>query len=83
MMQIEQLPSTVTSPVWLVKLDCDDERDLSDDQIVKICENAQGVDWDHDSGRYRLNGFDFGRDVRGRCEVERRGDSVAVILHLD
>lgn len=80
-MQIEQVPSTLSSPMWLITLETDEERALTDEQIVKIAENCKGVEWDHEAGQYRLNGEDFGPDVGGRFEVDRGGgDVVAVML---
>jgi hypothetical protein len=59
-------------------LESADERALSDDQLLRMCANLQGITYSHETEQYALNGQDLGPPVRGR--IERTGPIVVVTV---
>lgn len=82
-MQIKQMLSTMQSQEWLITLDCDAERGLTDDEIGRIAENCVGTIWNHKRRRYALKGRDFGPAVKGKVEVKRNGDRIEVMIDFE
>lgn len=67
-MKIEHMPSPSDACVSVVALETAEERALSDDDLVRICANLQGVTYNHEGEDYALTGDDFGPKAAGSVE---------------
>lgn len=82
-MRIEHMPSrTPGTRKRIVTLQTPAERGLSDDELIRLCDNAAGITYNKTTGSYDLTGNDFGpHSLGGRCE--RWGDQVQVAVYTD
>ena len=64
-MKIEHRPSPSGARVSVVTLETAEEAALSEEELVQICQNLQGIEYDHRSDSYQLNGRDFGPETTG------------------
>lgn len=77
-MQIEHVPSMESAPHFVVTLEGEQERALTNDQLARMAANCAGVEWDYEAGQYRLDGRPFGAPVE-HATVTRSGDRVAIV----
>jgi hypothetical protein len=61
---IKTQPSGYSTRVARLTLQNDAERALTNDQLMRLVDNHQGITFDRETDSYSLNGDDFGPDRR-------------------
>jgi hypothetical protein len=82
-MKIEQMPSRYTTRSSNVVLETEAERALSNDQLITLCDNLEGIEYNHETKSYSLTGKSFGTPHHFGGRVQRNGDTCTVTVYVD
>jgi hypothetical protein len=82
-MKIEQLPAVYASRKVRVTLENDKERALTDDQLITLCDNLEGIEYNYQTKSYSLTGEPLGTPHHFGGRVDRQGDVCTVKVHID
>jgi hypothetical protein len=85
-LRIKQLVRGVTYKSSLLTLETDAERALSNDDLMRIVDNAEGIKYDPKADSYALTGGSFGPDrfFGGKVELDAvNADRKTVTVYID
>ena len=88
-MKISNRASHYTRRTSLLVLETDDEEKLTDGELLLICDNLEGIEYNNATGSYDLTGEKFGdcKHFGGSCQPafkqRTKGSPIEVTVYTD